>query len=82
MKKIVSIVILSLLLVACGKTEIASLNTVSNIEELNTAIKDAKPGDNIVLANGTYKDFEIKFTGEGTEDKPITLKLKLLGKCL
>ena len=80
MKKIVSIVILSLLLVACGKTEIASLNTVSNIEELNTAIKDAKPGDNIVLANGTYKDFEIKFTGEGTEDKPITLKAETAGK--
>ena len=80
MKKIVSIVILSLLLVACGKTEVASLNTVSNIEELNTAIKDAKPGDNIVLANGTYKDFEIKFTGEGTEDKPITLEAETAGK--
>ncbi len=80
MKKIVSIVILSLLLAACGKTEIASLNTVSNIEELNIAIKDAKPGDNIVLANGTYKDFEIKFTGEGTEDKPITLKAETAGK--
>ncbi|WP_272023794.1 chondroitinase-B domain-containing protein [Olleya namhaensis] len=80
MKKIVSIVILSLLLAACGKTEIASLNTVSNIEELNTAIKDAKPGDNIVLANGTYKDFEIKFTGEGTENKPITLKAETAGK--
>ena len=80
MKKIVSIVILSLLLVACGKTEITSLNTVSNIEELNSAIKDAKPGDNIVLANGTYKDFEIKFTGEGTEGKPITLKAETAGK--
>nr|WP_321231245.1 chondroitinase-B domain-containing protein [uncultured Psychroserpens sp.] len=80
MKKIVSILILSLLLIACGKTEIASLNTVSNIDELNKAIKDAKPGDNIVLANGTYKDLEIKFTGEGTEDNPIVLKAETDGK--
>mgnify|MGYP003670030564 CR=1 FL=1 len=80
MKKIVSILISSLLLIACGKTEIASLNTVSNIDELNKAIKDAKQGDNIVLANGTYKDLEIKFTGEGTEDNPIVLKAETDGK--
>lgn len=81
MKKAIYIIALSILLGACGKTKTTSLRTtVSNIEELNTAIKEAKAGDNIVLKNGTYKDVEIKFTGEGTEDKPITLKAETPGK--
>ncbi|QRM88917.1 DUF4957 domain-containing protein [Lacinutrix sp. WUR7] len=80
MKKIASILILSLFLVACGNTETTSLNTVSNIEELNTAIKNSKPGDNIVLANGVWKDVEIKFTGKGTKDKPITIKAETEGQ--
>ncbi|QXP60147.1 chondroitinase-B domain-containing protein [Olleya sp. HaHaR_3_96] len=83
MKKTVYILVLSLFLVSCGKKTIttqASVTTVSNIEALNNAIKDAKPGDNIVLANGTYKDFEIKFRGKGTEDNPITLKAETAGK--
>ncbi len=80
MKKIASILILTLLLVACENTETTSVNTVSNIEELNNAIKDSKPGDNIVLANGVWKDVEIKFTGKGTKDNPITIKAETEGQ--
>ena len=80
MKKIASILILTLLLVACENTETTSVNTVSNIEELNNAIKDSKPGDNIVLANGVWKDVEIKFTGKGTKDHPITIKAETEGQ--
>ncbi|WP_452232935.1 chondroitinase-B domain-containing protein [Lacinutrix sp. MEBiC02595] len=80
MKKIASILILTLLLVACSNTETTSVNTVSNIEELNNAIKNSKPGDNIVLANGIWKDVEIKFTGKGTKDNPITIKAETEGQ--
>ncbi|WP_055443925.1 chondroitinase-B domain-containing protein [Lacinutrix himadriensis] len=80
MKKIASILILSILLFACGNTETTSVNKVSNIEELNHAIKDSKPGDNIVLANGVWKDVEIKFTGKGTKDNPITIKAETEGQ--
>ena len=83
MKKTIYILVLALLLVSCGektKTTLASATTVSNIADLNDAIKDAKPGDNIVLANGTYTDFEIKFRGKGTKDNPITLKAETNGK--
>ncbi|MBQ0788665.1 MAG: DUF4957 domain-containing protein [Oceanihabitans sp.] len=80
MKKTVYILVLSVLLIACGKTKTASLTTVSNIKELNTAIKEAKPGDNIVLANGVWKDVQIKFRGKGTKENPITLKAETAGK--
>jgi len=44
------------------------------------ALKKVKAGDNIVLANGTWNNFEILFKGEGTKQKPITLKAQTKGK--
>ncbi len=41
---------------------------VSTQAEYKDAVKAANPGDTIVLANGEWRDFEILFTGEGTED--------------
>ena len=46
------------------------------------AVKKIKAGDNIVLSNGTWNNFEILFKGEGTEQKPITLKAETKGKVI
>lgn len=80
MKKIAFILILSILLVACGNSEITNSIKVSNIEELHVAIDSSKAGDNIILANGVWKDVQIKFRGKGTKDNPITLKAETAGK--
>ncbi|WP_299098477.1 chondroitinase-B domain-containing protein [uncultured Winogradskyella sp.] len=79
------LIILSLLItfISCG--EKTNSNTESNLlvstnEELQDAIKNAQPGDDIVLKNGTYNNLEIKLVGEGTEDSPITLKAETPGK--
>jgi len=53
---------------------------VANQEEYKKAVKNAKPGDVIILANGTWKDFEIVLTGNGEEDKPIRLTAETPGK--
>ena len=55
-------------------------DVVRNVEEFNQAVKDAQPGDRIVLANGIWKDAELVFTGTGTEEKPITLTVEEKGK--
>ncbi|WP_147678296.1 chondroitinase-B domain-containing protein [Algibacter pacificus] len=47
--------------------------------ELHEAIKNAKPGDNIVMTNGTWKDVQIKFVAEGSENAPITLSAETTG---
>ncbi len=46
----------------------------------DSIINKVQAGDVIVLANGTYRDFEILFKGEGTKQKPITLKAETKGK--
>ena len=55
-------------------------DTVSTIEEFNDAVKDAKPGDVIILANGVWENAELKFYANGTADKPIKLTVETKGK--
>jgi len=53
---------------------------VANAEELKTAIQNAVPGTEIVLANGVWKDIQIKFFGKGTKEAPIVLRAETPGK--
>ncbi|MBT3137191.1 polysaccharide lyase 6 family protein [Alteromonas sp. ALT199] len=43
------------------------------------ALASAVPGDDIILKNGTYQDFEIKFQAQGSEEAPITLRAESKG---
>lgn len=74
---------LFLILFACQKNADHSSHSgklVSTPAELYDALKNAKAGDEIVLANGTWKDVEIVFTGKGTKDKPIILRAETPGE--
>ena len=53
---------------------------VTNQEEYRDAVERARPGDVIMLANGTWRDFEILFTGNGEPDRPITLTAETKGQ--
>lgn len=45
---------------------------VSSVAQLTAALADARPGDTIALANGTYKG-QFKAVADGTSASPITL---------
>ena len=66
----------ALLLLSCGGPD----GLIRNAEEFNAAVAEAKPGDVLTLANGTYTDLELKFTGQGTEDDLIKLVAQEKGK--
>lgn len=55
-------------------------NLVRTMDDFNNAVKDSKPGDVITLANGIWKDAELLFEGNGTDEKPITLTVEEKGK--
>ena len=57
-------------------------SVVSTQAEFNAAVKAAKPGDTITMANGVWKDFEMEFTGQGTAEKPITLTAETKGEVI
>jgi poly(beta-D-mannuronate) lyase len=55
---------------------------VSTPKEYQEALSNIAPGQTIVLANGTYTDFEILLSGEGTASKPIKLTAQTEGKVI
>lgn len=55
---------------------------VSSISQYKIASANIEPGQTIVLADGTYTDFEILLSGIGTEDKPIKLQAETEGKVI
>jgi poly(beta-D-mannuronate) lyase len=72
------------LLAACGETDglVAGEILVEDQAAYEDAVKNARPGDVIKLANGTWEDFEILFTGEGEADNPIRLTAETKGEVI
>ncbi|WP_075341354.1 chondroitinase-B domain-containing protein [Tenacibaculum agarivorans] len=67
----------------CCKTATSYNNIqVETKEALVKAIKSAKPGDVIVMANGEWKNLELKFYGLGTKEAPITLRAETDGEVI
>ncbi|MBU3009788.1 alginate lyase [Polaribacter vadi] len=80
MKNNLLLSLLVLLLVSCNSKSTLNSVFVKDLKELNKAIKEVKPGTEIVLANGIWKDAEINFYGVGTQTKPIILRAENSGK--
>ncbi|MFL5810414.1 MAG: polysaccharide lyase 6 family protein, partial [Flavisolibacter sp.] len=54
----------------------------TSIADAMNALKKAKPGDTIIIANGTYRDVEISFVGKGNAEKPIVVKAQTPGSVI
>ncbi|MGB5418778.1 chondroitinase-B domain-containing protein [Algibacter sp.] len=72
-------VILLVLSFSCKEEDSNGL-LVKDVSEFNDAVKNAKPGDVITLANGVWNDAELVFEGKGTEGNPIKLTVEEKGK--
>ncbi|MBS1510178.1 MAG: DUF4957 domain-containing protein [Bacteroidetes bacterium] len=62
-------------LFASAKTIVAK-----NIAELNTANKEAKPGDTVVLRNGEWNNVVLALNCNGTKEQPIVFKAEQPGR--
>ena len=55
---------------------------VKNVAEFDEAVKNAKPGTEIILANGQWNNVELIFEGNGTEKDSIVLSVETKGKVI
>ncbi|WP_141675452.1 chondroitinase-B domain-containing protein [Formosa haliotis] len=78
-KSTISILFLSILFTAQMSAQNVK-KMVKNMQELDLAIKSAKPGDHLVMANGIWDDVTIKFKAVGTKEQPIVLEAETAGK--
>ena len=63
-------------------SQISSAKLVNNIEQFNKAVATVKPGGEIVLANGAWRDVELVFKAKGLPNKLIELKAQTPGKVI
>jgi poly(beta-D-mannuronate) lyase len=55
---------------------------VSNQEDYFNAATNAQPGDNIILQNGVWRDFDMLLEAEGTAESPIAVSAETPGKVI
>ncbi len=53
---------------------------VADITEFNDKVKSLQPGDEVILSKGVWKDAQLTFFGEGTEQQPIILRVEEPGQ--
>lgn len=71
--------LLSIVFIAC-QNALAADTLVKTPEAYKDALKSVQPGDAIILANGTWQNFEILLDAKGTREHPITLRGETPGK--
>jgi poly(beta-D-mannuronate) lyase len=75
------VVLLAIVTAAAAPISVnAEIVTANAAGSLAAAIRNAKPGDTIVMANGTWSDIAIVMAGRGTVGHPITLRAEHPGK--
>ncbi|KTD98028.1 polysaccharide lyase 6 family protein [Pseudoalteromonas sp. H71] len=81
--RLISTIKLSLVLIGCLSTQIAAKDYfVDNKQDFNDIAANLVAGDNVVLKDGTWLDFEILLQGQGTKNAPITLTAETHGKVI
>jgi len=71
-----------LLLLSVSTTVSGRERMVDDQQQYDQAVSSLEPGDVVVLANGTWSDFEIVFQGQGTAEQPITLTAQEKGEVI
>lgn len=69
------------LLLVTGQATAAPV-VVSTPAALTEAVKAAKPGAIIALADGRYKDFQVSLRANGSEDAPVLIQAQTPGKVI
>ena len=80
MKKYFVLISMVLILISCGGISKNKIIKVNDAVGLKSAIETAQPGNEIILANGIWKDVKIHFIGKGEKGNPITLRAEIPGK--
>lgn len=73
MKRAAISLFLPAVLICFAETALCATITVHTSAELETAVDKAKPGDRIVIANGSYTGWSCTLRGAGVADNPIVV---------
>lgn len=75
----VSAALLGVAVLAAAQFASAKVIRVDSIEALHAAVPKAEPGDEVVLADGEYRDAELRIHGEGADGAPVLVRAETVG---
>ena len=61
---------------------VANEYPVSSASEIHAVMSAVKPGDTLIMKNGTWKDQAIKLTSSGKAEAPVTLRAETPGEVI
>src|SRR5688500_15887280 len=80
MHRRIAVILAVLLAGAAAHLTSAATTDVASLEQLQTAIRSAQPGDRIVVADGKYLSTgPITIARAGTQEQPIVIEAKTVG---
>src|SRR5210317_212027 len=74
------IIFFFIIIVLLNGANVLAQTEVSNLKELQQAVLEAKPGIEILLAEGDFLGEEITLSAKGTNENPIIISAKKAGK--
>ncbi len=76
---LVALILLNLSSASFYPVATAKTIDVDSIDALSDAVRKASPGDEVVLADGEYRDVELRIFGKGEKDRPILVRAQTVG---
>jgi len=73
-------ILIAFIVYSCSTQQGGNSVSVKDKVELENAIKNAQPGEHIVLGNGVWENVNIELTGSGTKENPIVLRAETPGE--
>src|SRR4051812_20270387 len=73
-----AVTVLAVLCLGCAAT--ADQQSVRSPAELKRATGSAKPGDEIVIADGQYADQKVEINATGTAERPVVVRAQTPGR--
>ena len=80
MKKCIVLLFIAISIYSCQSISAIAGKKVTTADELYEAIEQAVPGDQIIMANGIWKDIALNFVAIGEEGKVISIKAETPGE--
>ena len=76
------IIITCVVLTLLGQNALAKEYVVKTQKQYKNVMGKLVAGDEVVLANGIWSDFEIVFKAQGSKKKPVTLRAETAGQVI
>src|SRR6476661_9091518 len=69
-------------LIFVTRTTLAAEHVVRDARSLGSTVREARPGDVVVMADGVWRDVDLVLEASATPENPVTVRAQTRGKVI